>query len=140
MYISLMIAAVKTSTLSTPLHAHTPSTPSNTFQTPVFLFPTVNPLVLHIKTLLLDVPINCTVTWEGNLSQLTTMWFYNGTMITNSQKYGVTEGHLIIKKFTPEDVGMYVCYIKHSSGWNDSRQYLISINPGKHQFCAHKFC
>ena len=111
------------------------STPSNhissTNQTPVFIFPTVDPLVLHIKTILLNVTINCTVTWEGELSRLTIMWSYNGTMIESSQKYVITKGSLLIIQFEPEDAGTYECIVKHPSGWNESRQYIISTSQGK---------
>lgn len=76
--------------------------------------------------------INCTVRWEGDISQLTTVWSYNGTMITDLQKYDITEGRLLIRQFTSEDVGTYECLVKHQpSGWNDSRQYFISVNQGK---------
>ena len=116
-----------TSTLSTVSSYLTSSIPTKTFQTPVFVFPTVNPFVLHLKTAYLNVTINCTVAWEGESSQLTTMWFYNGTMINNSQKYIIIEGGLLIRKITPQDVGTYECIVKHPSGWNDSRQYFISV-------------
>ena len=112
------------------------STPSNhvsstsTFQTPVFIFPVVNPLVLHITTILLNVTINCTVTWEGESSQLTIMWSYNGTMIVSSQKYVISKGSLLIIQFKPEDAGTYECTVKHPSGWNNSRQYIISTSQG----------
>ena len=101
------------------------------FSTPLFVFPTTDSVVLHLKTLPLDVIINCTVTSEGGLSQLTTMWSYNGTMITSSQRYVVLDYHLIIRQFTPEDSGTYECTVKHPSGWNDSRQYFISAIQGK---------
>ena len=105
--------------------------PTSTFQTPVFIFPTVNPLELHIITTLLNVTINCTVTWEGEPSQLTIMWSYNGTMIVSSQKYVITKGNLLIIQFEPEDAGTYECIVKHPSGWNDSRQYIIITSQGK---------
>jgi len=66
-----------------------------------------------------------------DLSQLTTSWSYNGTSISNSNKYIVTEsGHLTIKNFTHEDVGAYKCTVQHPSGWSSSRQYSINANPG----------
>ena len=111
----------------------TPSVSTNTFQTPIFLFPTVNPLILHLRAPQSYITINCTVTWKGDLSQLTTMWSYNGRMITNSQKYVITEGSLLILEFIPQNVGIYECTVKHPSGWNSSRQYSISINQGKTQ-------
>ena len=103
------------------------------FSTPIFVYPTTDSVILNLKTLPLDVIINCTVLWAGDPSQLTTMWSYNGTMITSSQKYVVIDYHLIIRQFTPEDVGTYECTVKHPSGWNDSRQYLINANQGKLQ-------
>lgn len=106
---------------------------------PTFIFPIANPHVLHLNTLAMDVPINCTITWEGDLSQLTTTWSYNGTMITNSQKYLITEGNLVIRQFMAQDIGTYECTVKHSSGWNDSRQYFININEGKYQCCVNKY-
>ena len=120
-----------TSTLSIAHSSVTSSIPTNAFQTPVFVFPPVNTLMLHLKTALLNLTINCTVTSEGGLSQLTTMWSYNGTMITTSQKYAVTNNHLTITQFTPEDAGAYECTVKHPSGWKESRRYVISIKPGK---------
>ena len=117
------------------------STPIAPFSTPVFVFPNTNPLILHLNRLPLDVTINCTVTWEGDLSQLTTMWFYNGTMISTSQKYLITaEDHLLlIRQFTAQDVGTYECTVKHPSGWNASRQYFISTSQGKQQLLDYKF-
>ena len=99
--------------------------------TPVFMFPTVNPLVLKITTILLNVTINCTVTWKGESSQFTITWSYNGTKIEPSQKYVITKDSLLIIQFKPEDAGTYECTVKHPSGWNDSRQYIISTNQGK---------
>lgn len=117
-----------TSTLSIAHSSVTSSTPTNAFPNPVFVFPPVNPLMLHLKTALLNLTINCTVTGEGVLlSQLTTMWSYNGTMITTSPKYAVTNNHLTITRFRPEDAGTYECTVKHPSGWEESRQYVISI-------------
>ena len=110
------------------------------FSTPVFVFPNTNPLVLNLNRLPLDVTINCTVTWEGDLSQLTTVWSYNGTMISDSQKYFITaEDHLVIRQFTAQDVGTYECIVKHPSGWNGSRQYFISTSQGKQQLLDYKF-
>ena len=119
------------STLSTVQSSLTSSTPTNAFQTPLFVFPTVNPFVLHLKTARLNVTINCTVTWDGDSSQLTTMWFHNGTMISNSQKHIIGTDHLLIREFTAQDVGKYECIVKHPSGWNGSRQYFISVNSKK---------
>ena len=124
-----------TSTLSTVYSLlTTSSTPTNSFHTPVFVFPTINPFVLHLKTARLNVTINCTVTWEGDLSQLTTMWSHNGTTINNSQKYLIAEDHLFIRQFILEDIGTYECTVKHSSGWNDSRQYIISVKGKSNLF------
>ena len=122
------------STLSTVHSSLTSSTPTNTFQTPLFVFPTVNAFVLHLKTARLNVTINCTVTWDGDLSQLSTMWFHNGTMISNSQKHVIGTDHLLIREFTAQDVGTYECTVKHPSGWNGSRQYFISVK-GKARMC-----
>ena len=93
--------------------------------------------MLHVNTLPLDLTINCTVTWDGgDLSQLTTMWAYNGTMITDSQKYVILDNHLLITQFTEEDVGTYECTVKHPSGWNDSYQYfIITTGQGKQVQC-----
>ena len=108
------------------------NTPPVPFSTPVFVFPNDDPFVLQLNTIPLDVTINCTITWEGSLSQLTTMWSYNGTMIRNSQRYRITEGQLLIRQFTLEDAGTYECNVKHlPSGWNESRHYFITTNPGK---------
>lgn len=116
-----------TSTLSIAHSSVISSTHTNVLPTPVFVFPTVNSLMLLLKTPLLSVTINCTVRWEGD-SQLNTMWSYNGTMITNSTKYTVTKNHLTIRELAPEDAGTYECTVQDPSGqWNGSRQYVISI-------------
>ena len=116
-----------TSTLSIAHSSVISSTHTNVLPTPVFVFPTVNTLMVFLKTTLLNLTINCTVRWEGD-SQLNTIWSYNGTMITNSTKYTVTKDHLTIREFAPEDAGTYECTIQNPSGrWNGSRQYIISI-------------
>ena len=116
------------STLSTAqLASSTPRPTTNTFQPPTFVFPTVNPFVLNFQMVQLNVTINCTVTWDGDLSQLTTTWSYNGTIIKNSQRYVITEAGLLIRQITPQDVGTYECTVKHPSGWNASHQYFISV-------------
>ena len=60
-------------------------------------------------------------------------------MITNSQKYVITEGHLLIREFTSQDVGTYECTVKHPYGWNGSCWYSISINQGKTQLFTYKY-
>ena len=116
------------------------STPIAPFSTPVFVFPNTNPLILNLNRLPQDVTINCTVTSDGDSSQLTTVWSYNGTMINDSQKYSITaEDHLLIRQFTAQDVGTYECIVKHPSGWNGSRQYFISTSQGKQQLLDYKF-
>jgi len=52
-------------------------------------------------------------------------------MITNSQKYVINEGRLLIQEFMSQDVGAYECIVKDPSGWSDSRRYSISISRGK---------
>ena len=103
------------------------------FSTPVFVFPASNPLNLHVTTLPSNLTINCTFKWDGDPSQLTTTWHYNGTMIHNSSKYtlGSTGYLLTIREFTSIDAGIYVCIVQHFSGWNDSRQYSITVDQGK---------
>ena len=77
-----------------------------------------------------DLTINCTIESVGDLSQINTIWFYNGTRISNSDKYIVNSSHLTIRNFTQDDVGEYSCTVQHPSGWNSSRQYSISTNTG----------
>ena len=116
-----------TSTLSIAHSSVISNTHTNVLPTPVFVFPTVNPLMVFLKTTLLNLTINCTVGWEGD-SQLNTMWSYNGTMITNSTKYTVTKNHLTIREIAPEDAGTYECTVQDPSGrWTGSRKYVISI-------------
>lgn len=114
------------SSLTSSILTNTP-TP---FSTPTFVYPNANPLIVHLITLPVDVTINCTVMWDGDLSQLNTVWSYNRIMIASSQKYVIFTSSLLIRQFKPEDVGTYECTVKHPSGWNESRQYLISTTPG----------
>ena len=74
--------------------------------------------------------INCTVAWEGDVSQLTISWSYNEVNISTSEKYIVTDSHLMIREFTTKDVGLYRCTVQLQSGWSDSRKYFISANQG----------
>ena len=141
----LMATAIKTSitTTASPMsttltlvtvHSSVPSSiPTNTFDTPVFVYPVSDPQIIHIQTPLLNgtnVTINCTVRWEEELSQLTPMWSYNGTVIRGSQDYTVSGDHLvmslIIRQFTQEDFGRYTCTIRDPSGWTGSHQYFIT--------------
>ncbi|XP_065917739.1 class II receptor tyrosine kinase-like isoform X2 [Dysidea avara] len=115
----------------------TASIPYTTVPTPTFIFPIVNPHLLHVTDLLSDLTINCTVMLDGDTSRLTILWFYNGTTLSSNEKYKVTDNRLTISYFIPEDVGVYTCTVQHPSGWNSSRQYFISTSqdddeqPGK---------
>ena len=109
----------------------TASIPYTTVPTPTFIFPIVNPHLLHVTDLLSDLTINCTVMLDGDTSRLTILWFYNGTTLSSNEKYKVTDNRLTISDFTPEDVGVYTCTVQHPSGWNSSRQYFISTSQGK---------
>ena len=126
--------------MPSPMNTPTPFSP------PQFVFPNANPLALHLTTLPSHLSINCTVTWEGDLSQLTTMWSYNGRMITNSQKYVITERRLLILEFTllileftSQDVGTYECTVKDPLEWSASRQYSVSTDQGKQQHHTYGF-
>ena len=98
---------------------------------PSFVFPTVNPYTLHVTVIPSNLTINCTVTWEEDL---TTTWSYNGVNISTSNKYTVTISQLAIRGFTQDDIGVYQCTVQHTSGWQGSRKYFIAINQGK-QHC-----
>ncbi|XP_065917188.1 class II receptor tyrosine kinase-like isoform X2 [Dysidea avara] len=118
-------SVVSTSTVtSTILLSRT----SVAFSTPTFTFPSSDPFLLQVTTLLSDITINCTVTSVGDLSQLTTSWSHNGTGISNSDKYIVNDNHLTIRNFTRVDAGVYRCTVCHTFRWSSSRQYFIITN------------
>ena len=102
------------------------------FVAPTFVFPSVNPYILYVTVISSNVTINCTVTWEEDLSQLTTTWSFNGvnTSEITSDKYTVTDSQLMIREFTQEDIGVYRCTVQHPSGWYGNREYFILINQG----------
>ena len=102
-----------------------------TFSVPTFTFPTINPYILHVTVVPSNLTINCTVTWEEDLSQLTTTWSYNGINISTSDRYTVNDSQLTIRGFAQEDIGIYRCTVQHPSGWYGNREYFILINQGK---------
>ena len=102
-----------------------------TFVAPTFTFPTINPYILHVTVIPSNLTINCTVTWEEDLSQLTTTWSYNGINISTSDRYTVNDSQLTIRGFAQEDIGIYRCTVQHPSGWYENRDYFILINQGK---------
>ncbi|XP_065917197.1 discoidin domain-containing receptor 2-like isoform X2 [Dysidea avara] len=99
-----------------------------TFSVPTFTFPTINPYILHVTVVPSNLTINCTVTWEEDLSQLTTTWSYNGINISTSDRYTVNDSQLTIRGFAQEDIGIYRCTVQHPSGWYGNREYFILIN------------
>jgi len=103
------------------------------FVVPVFSFPAVNPYVQYVTVIPSNLTINCTVTWEEDLSQLSTTWSFNGinTSEIASDKYTVTGNRLTIREFAQEDIGVYRCTVQHPSGWYGNREYFILINQGK---------
>jgi len=107
------------------------SNSTTTLSDPTFIFPTINPYILHVTMIPSNLTINCTVTSEEDLSQLTTTWSYNGVNISTSDKYTVTDSRLTIRSFTQEDIGVYRCSVQHPSGWYGNREYFILINQGK---------
>lgn len=139
---SKSVSTTTTTPVSTPLSTYKIITTVSPTTTPTatsiestlsfrFLHPQVNPVIYEVMPNRKEsvIKLNCTAFYNGSSDDITIAWTNNNRVIFNDTET-FTENFKIttILKVAGKSEGTFTCTFHHSSGWNNSRNFIFTVD------------
>ena len=92
-----------------------------------FLYPQENPVVYEITPDRKEsVKLNCTAFYNGSDNDITITWTSNEKLIYIDTSFTENNEITTILKVAGKSQAMFTCTFRHSSGWNNSREFIFA--------------
>ena len=139
---SRLVAVATTSSEATPFSTTTSSLLPSTTPTTMpsvesmlsqndfeFLQPLENPVVYKITPDRKEsVKLNCTAFYNGSDEDITITWTSNERLIYTDTSFTENNRITTILKVAGKSQAMFTCTFLHASGWNNSREFIFTVN------------
>lgn len=95
-----------------------------------FLHPQENPFVyIIVPDRKESAKLNCTAFYNGSNDDITITWMGNGRLIyTDTESFRENSKVTTILKVAGKSEATFTCIFHHSSGWNNSRDFIFTVN------------